>query len=341
VRFRSLGDTGVTVSTLCLGTMMMGAWGSTGPDECRAMLDTALDAGVNFIDTADVYAFGEAEELLGSALKGRRDDVVLASKFGNPMDGDPNHRGLSRRWIMRSVEGSLRRLGTDWIDLYQVHRPDEYCDIDEALAALSDLVHEGKVRAIGTSTFPAEQIVAARWTAESRGREIFRCEQPPYSALARSVETSVLPTCLRLGMGVVVWAPLNGGWLSGKYRRNAALPVDSRAARYPDHFDFEGPSREQKLDAVDRLATLADGAGISLIHLAIAFVLEHPAVTSAIVGPRSDVQLKEYLAASEIDLSADLLDAIDAVVAPGRNLNPADAGWVPPSLNASFRRRAR
>lgn len=341
MRFRQIGDTGITVSTLCIGTMMMGAWGSTGEGECRAMIDTALEAGINFVDTADVYAFGESEELVGRALKGRRDSVVLASKFGNPMGGNPNRRGNSRRWIMRAVEESLRRLDTDWIDLYQVHRPDEHSDIDETLAALSELVHQGKIRTIGTSTFPAEHLVAARCAAESHGREVFRCEQAPYSILARGIETSVLPTCRRFDMGVVVWSPLNGGWLSGKYRRSTPAPRDSRAARHPDHFDLEGPAKEQKLDAVERLAVIARQAGIPLIHLALAFVLEHPAITSAIVGPRSCLQLQEQLAASEVELPEDVLDAIDAVVAPGVDLNPADAGWTPSSLRPEARRRPR
>jgi aryl-alcohol dehydrogenase-like predicted oxidoreductase len=341
MRYRTLGRTGITVSNICLGTMMMGAWGSTGDDECQALVDLALESGVNFIDTADVYAFGESEELVGRAIKGRRDDLVLATKFGNPMDGDPNHRGNSRRWIMKSIDNSLRRLQTDWIDLYQVHRPDESCDIDETLGALSDLVQQGKVRAIGCSTFPAEQITEAHWVAERNGRETFRCEQPPYSALSRGIESSVLPACMRLGMGVVVWSPLNGGWLSGKYRSGAPAPDDSRAIRYPDHFDLEGPVKNEKLDAVERLVLIAEKAGMPLIQMALAFVLEHPAVTSAIVGPRSAKQLADQLEAGDIDLTVDVLDAIDEVVPPGTNLNPADAGWVSRALEPKVRRRNR
>jgi len=340
MRYRTLGRTGIVVSNLCLGTMMMGAWGSTGDVECRAMVDAALEAGVNFIDTADVYAFGESEELLGRALKGRRDDVVLATKFNNAMDEDPNHRGNSRRWIFRAVEDSLRRLQTDWIDLYQVHRPDESCDIDETLSALSDLVHAGKVRCIGTSNFPPEQIVEARWVAETRARERFACEQPSYSVLARGVESSVLPTCQRFGMGVITFSPLNGGWLTGKYRRDASPPEDSRASRYPDHFDFGGAATEAKLDAVERLQRIAGETGLSLVHLALGFVLEHPAVTSAILGPRSAAQLQELIGAADVDLSEEVLDAIDAVVPPGTNLNPGDSGWSP-ALPASERRRRR
>src|SRR3546814_295827 len=218
---RPLGRTGIQVSSLCLVTMMFGAWRNTVEGECARMVHTALDSGINFIDTADVYAFGESEEILGRALAGRRDDVVLATKFHNAMGDDLNQRGNSRRWIVRAVEDSLRRLGTDWIDLYQVHRPDPATDIDETLGALSDLVRQGKVRAIGTSTFPAAELVEAQWVAERRGRERFATEQPPYSIFARGVEADVLPTCLRHDIGVIVWSPLNGGWLTGKYRRGA------------------------------------------------------------------------------------------------------------------------
>jgi aryl-alcohol dehydrogenase-like predicted oxidoreductase len=237
----------MTVSTQCLGTMMFGEWGRTDEAECRRILDVALDGGVNFVDTADVYASGESETILGHILKGRRDDVVLATKFSQPMGEDPNQRGNSRRWIMRAAEESLRRLQTDWIDLYQVHRPDPGCDIDQTLGALTDLVQAGKVRAIGTTTFPAEYLVSAQWVAEKRGRERFVTEQPPYSIFARAVEASVLPACRDLGLGVIVWSPLNGGWLTGKYRRGQEVPADSRAARHPGHFDYEHRSGNASL----------------------------------------------------------------------------------------------
>src|SRR3546814_605396 len=303
-----LGRTGIQVSSLCLGTIMFGAWGNTDEGECARMVHTALDSGINFIDTADVYAFGESEEILGRALAGRRDDVVLATKFHNAMGDDLNQRGNSRRWIVRAVEDSLRRLGTDWIDLYQVHRPDPATDIDETLGALSDLVRQGKVRAIGTSTFPAAELVEAQWVAERRGRERFATEQPPYSIFARGVEADVLPTCLRHDIGVIVWSPLNGGWLTGKYRRGADVPESSRARRQPDHFDFGDPIRERKLDLVESLSTVADDAGISLTHLDQAWVLQHPAVSSAIIGPRTPEQLADVLGAADVALDPPVLD---------------------------------
>lgn len=338
---RPLGRTGISVSTYCLGTMMFGAWGQPDESECAAMVRAALDAGVNFVDTADVYDDGVSEEILGRALRGVRDDVVVATKFHNPMGADPNQRGNSRRWIMRAVDDSLRRLGTDWIDLYQVHRPDPATDVDETLGALSDLVHQGKVRAIGTSTFPAEQLVEAQWVAERRGRERFATEQPPYSVLARGIEASVLPVCERYGIGVLVWAPLNGGWLSGKYGRGAAPPAGSRAAREPDHFDFNGPVHERKLAALEALTKLADASGMRLIDLAHAFVLAHRAVTAAIVGPRTVEQLRDVLSGTgAARLAGDVLDAIDAIVPPGVDVNPNDAGWRAPELaDASLRRR--
>jgi aryl-alcohol dehydrogenase-like predicted oxidoreductase len=336
---RVLGRTGIRVSPLCLGAMMFGSWGNPDEDECVRMVHTALDAGVNFVDTADVYDAGNSERILGRALAGRRDDVVLATKFHNAMGDDPNRRGNSRRWIVQAVEDSLRRLGTDWIDLYQVHRPDPDTDVDETLGALSDLVHQGKVRAIGTSTFPAADIVEAQWVAERRGRERFATEQPPYSIFARGVEADVLPTCRRYGMGVVVWSPLNGGWLTGKYRRGADAPAGSRAERHPDHFDFDSEIKERKLDLVDALCDLADQAGISLTHLAQAWVLEHPAVTSAIIGPRTPEQLADVLGAADVVLNDAVLDRIDELVPPGTNVNPADAGYVPAALDVASRRR--
>jgi aryl-alcohol dehydrogenase-like predicted oxidoreductase len=321
--------------------MMFGEWGRTDEAECRRILDVALDGGINFVDTADVYAFGQSETILGRILKGRRDDIVLATKFGQPMGEDPNWRGNSRRWIMRAVEESLRRLQTDWIDLYQVHRPDPGCDVDQTLGALTDLVRAGKVRAIGTTTFPAEYLVTAQWVAERRGRERFVTEQPPYSIFARAVEASVLPTCRDLGLGVIVWSPLNGGWLTGKYRRSRELPGDSRAARHPAHFDYDHPVRERKLDLVESLLDLAGQAGLTLTQLAIAFVLEHPAVTAAIVGPRTPRQLADQLPAGDITLEGAVLDAIDALIEPGLNVHPTDTGWVPPALRPDQRRRSR
>jgi aryl-alcohol dehydrogenase-like predicted oxidoreductase len=340
MRQRTLGTTGVKVSPLCLGAMMFGGFGNRDHDDCVSIIHAALDAGVNFIDTADVYSAGESEEIVGKALAGRRDDVVLATKFHGQMGEDPNHRGNSRRWIVREVENSLRRLQTDWIDLYQVHRPDAATDIDETLSALSDLVHQGKVRYIGSSTFPPEQIVEAQWAAERRGRERFVCEQPPYSIFARGVEAGVLPTCQRYGMGVIAWSPLNGGWLTGRYRRGEDVDMSKgRAARIPQRFDPSLPSNARKLDLIDELDKVASDAGISLTHMAQAFVLAHQAITAAIIGPRTREQLDDLLAGADVRLDDDILDRIDALVAPGTNVNDADAGYQPPELAQAWRRR--
>jgi aryl-alcohol dehydrogenase-like predicted oxidoreductase len=304
------------------------------------MIHRALDAGVNFIDTADVYSRGESEEIVAKALAGsRRDNVVLATKVHGTMGDDVNEFGNSRRWIVREVENSLRRLKTDWIDLYQIHRPEEDTDIDETLGALSDLIHAGKVRAIGSSTFPASQIVEAQWVAERRGRERFVCEQPPYSMLVRGIEADVLPTCERYGMGVIPWSPLAGGWLSGRWRKGQEAPASSRQARLPHRFDLSLPGNQRKLDAADALAQLAEEAGMTLIEMALAFVINHPVVTAAIIGPRTMEQLESQLTAADVKLSADVLDRIDEIVPPGTNLNPADGGWSNPALAPDRRRR--
>ncbi|MEY2567346.1 MAG: hypothetical protein QOE35_1875 [Actinomycetota bacterium] len=337
----TLGKTGIQVSRYCLGAMMFGAWGNRDHDDCVRIIHTAIEQGVNFIDTADVYSAGESEEIVGKALKGRRDDVVLATKFVAPMSEDTNHRGASPRWIKQEVENSLRRLETDYIDLYQAHRPDPTVDLDDTLAALSDLVHEGKVRVLGSSTYPAEMIVEAQWVAERRGRERFRCEQPPYSIFARGIETSVLPTCERYGMGVIPWSPLAGGWLTGRYRRGTEVPSGGRAARVPDRFDYDLPENQRKLDLVEELLKVAADAGLSLTHLAMAWVLEHPAVTSAIIGPRTMEQLTDILDGADARLDTEVLDRIDELVPPGTTINPADAGWSPPGLSKRARRRSR
>jgi aryl-alcohol dehydrogenase-like predicted oxidoreductase len=340
MEYRTLGATGVKVSPLCLGAMMFGAWGNDDHDESIRIIHRALDAGINFVDTADVYSRGESEEIVGKALAGgRRDNVVLATKFHGSMGDDPNERGNSRRWIMREVDNSLRRLGTDWIDLYQVHRPEEGTDIDETLGALSDLIHAGKVRYIGSSTFPASQIVEAQWAADRRGRERFRCEQPPYSLLVRGVEAEVLPTCRRYGMGVIPWSPLAGGWLSGSYRKETDAPRSHRAQRLPDRYDLSKPENQRKLEAADALARLAEEAGMTLVEMAIAFVIHHPAVTAAIIGPRTMEHLEGQLKALEVELADELLDKIDEIVPPGVNVNPADIAWQNPALRPEARRR--
>jgi aryl-alcohol dehydrogenase-like predicted oxidoreductase len=339
MQLRTIGRTGVHVSPLCLGAMMFGAWGNTDHDDSVEIIRHALDAGINFVDTADVYSAGESEEIVGKALAGRRDEVVLATKVHGGMGPGANSRGNSRRWIIAECEASLRRLGTDWIDLYQIHRPEPDCDIDETLGALSDLVHQGKVRYLGSSTFPASQIVEAQWVAERRGRERFVCEQPPYSLLVRGVEREVLPTCERYGMGVIPWSPLAGGWLTGRFRKGQELPKSRRAERIPQRYDMTLPGNQRKLDVAEELALLAERAGLSLVHLAIAFVIRHPAVTAAIIGPRTMEQLESQLGAADVDLTDDVLDAIDEIVPPGTTLNPPDNGWDPPSLTDPGRRR--
>jgi len=343
MEMRTLGRTGITVSPLCLGAMMFGAWGNPDHDESIRIIHAALDAGITFIDTADVYSQGESEEIVGKALAGgRRDGVVLATKAHGQMGTDPLARGNSRRWLTAEVENSLRRLQTDHIDLYQIHRPDPSTDIDETLGALTDLVRAGKVRYVGSSTFPAHQMVEAQWVAERRGRERFVTEQPPYSLLVRGIERDVLPVAEQYGLGVLPWSPLAGGWLTGRYRVGQDAPPSTRADRIPGRYDLSLPENQAKLATVEALALLAEEAGMSLIHLAIAFTLEHPAVTSPIIGPRTMEQLESQLGAADVRLSADVLDRIDAIVPPGSTSSDADAGWVPPALaDARLRRRAR
>src|SRR3954466_851361 len=337
---RPLGRTGVSVSKFCLGAMMFGAWGNPDHAECVRIIHAALDAGLNFIDTADVYGQGESEEIVAKALAGgRRHNVVLATKFHNAMGEDANQRGNSRRWIMRAVEDSLRRLGTDWIDLYQVHRPDPGTDIAETLGALTDLVRQGKVRYIGGSTFPASAIVEAQWAARDRGLQRVVTEQPPYSMLVRAIESDVLPTCSRHGMGVMSYSPLTGGWLSGRWRMDTGQQSSSRAGRLPERFDLSQPANARKLDAVEELAQLAEQAGVTLIQLAIGFVVRHPAITSAIIGPRTMEQFEGQIAAADVRLDDAVLDRIDEIVPPGTTVNPVDSSFDNPALNPAARRR--
>jgi len=336
---RVLGRTGVSVSPLCLGAMMFGPWGNNDEADCIRVIHRALDAGINFIDTADVYSAGESEKIVGEALAGHRDDVVLATKFFMPMGGaDPNMRGGSRRWIIREVENSLRRLGTDYIDLYQVHRPSTDTDVEETLGALTDLVRQGKVRYIGSSSYAASQIVEAQWAARDRRLERFVTEQPPYSILVRGIEADVLPTARRHGMGILSYSPLAGGWLSGRWRRDAASSPTS-TARPPARFDMTSPANQRKLEVIEELAQLADKADLTLIELAITFVINHPAVTSAIIGPRTMEQLESQLTAAEITLTADILDRIDQLVAPGVTINPDDNSYGEAELTPATLRR--
>jgi aryl-alcohol dehydrogenase-like predicted oxidoreductase len=345
MQYRTLGRTGIQVSTQCLGAMMFGKMGNPDHQECEQMVHRALDQGVNFVDTADVYSRGESEEIVGAALKGRRDDVVLATKCYNAMGRERNHRGSSRRWIMRAAEDSLRRLDTDYIDLYQVHRLDWNTDLDETLGALSDLVHSGKVRGLGSSSYPAEWIVEAQWTAQRRHRERFACEQPQYSIFARSTEVAVLPTCQRHGMAVIPWSPLAGGWLTGKYRRGATPPAGSRFspdnpwARRPDGSTVDA-SEDPRLDLVERLAGVADKAGLTLTQLSLGFVASHPAVTSTIIGPKGPDQLDDLLGAADVSLDSDSLDAIDDIVGPGQDAPGTEHYVDNPALTPGARRRS-
>ena len=341
MEMRVLGQTGVSVSKFCFGAGMFGYFGKVDAEAAVTMVHRALDAGINYFDTSDVYSHGESERLLGAALKGRRDEVVLATKFSLPMDDKPNHRGNSRRWIMQEVEESLRRLDTDYIDLYQVHRPDSTTHIDETLGALSDLIRQGKVRMIGSSTFPAEQLVEAQWVAEKRHRERFTVEQTPYSLFARRVEADVLPTCQRHGVGVVVWSPLSQGWLTGKWRRNAKPNDTHRQNLQPHLYDMERADNQRKLDLVEALDAVAREAGCSLMHMALAFVAAHPAVDSVIIGPRTMEQLEGLLEGATLELSDEVLDAIDALIPPGENVSRDDDGYEAPELNdARLRRRS-
>ncbi|MET9494431.1 aldo/keto reductase [Streptomyces sp. NPDC006552] len=342
MQHRKLGRTGISVSKFALGTLRLGAWGNADHDDAARLIHTALDAGINLIDTADQYSNGEAEQIVGKAVRDRRDEVVLATKGHFPVrfqDEDPNRQGNSRRWLTKAVDDSLRRLGTDRIDLYQVHRPDPSTDIDETLSVLSDMVRAGKLMAIGTSDFPAEQLVEAQWTADRRGHIPFRTEQPPYSVFVRGIEADVLPTAQKYGLGVLTWSPLNSGWLAGRFRHGEPIEMNAFRQAVAHRFDLDRPGNQRKLDAVERLAALADESGISLTHLALAFATTHPGVTSVILGARTTEQLTDQLAAAELRLDDEVLDRIDEIVAPGVTLNPADIEYTRPALTSSELRR--
>ena len=334
MKYRTLGRTGIKVSPYCLGAMMFGGRGNTDHEDCARIIHKALDAGINFIDTADAYSRGESEVIVGEALKGRRDNVVLATKAHLPMGDDPNQRGNSRRWLVRALDDSLQRLQTDHVDLFQVHRPDPDTDVEETLSALTDLVRAGKVRNIGSSTFPASDIVEAQWAAERRGLERFRTEQPPYSILNRAIEREVLPACERYGMGTLVWSPLAQGLLTGRYRKGQQ--ADTRRASY----GFRHLSDERRLDAVEQLIPLAEDAGMPLTHLAMAFAITNPGVTCAIIGPRTMEHLDDLLAGAETTLTDEILDRIDAIVTPGTDVGTLDMAYNPPAIQqARLRRR--
>ena len=360
MQYEVLGRSGTIVSRLCLGTMMFGAQGNPDHDDCVRIMHAAFDAGINFLDSADVYSYGESEEIVGKALVGRREDIVVATKLHHPMSDDVlNRRGSTRSWIPRACEDSLRRLGTDYIDLYQVHRPDPLTNIDDTLGALSDLVHQGKVRMIGCCTFPPSDIVEAHYVADRRGHVQFSCNQPPYSIFVRGIEREVLPVCHRLGMGVITWSPLNSGWLTGRMRRGVEAPPSPRMSipmnrardetesgfgqprlPYPAMvIDDSFPPFARKFDAVEELLSLSEESGISMIDLALGFVLAHPALTSAIIGPRTMDQLLEQLGATETPLPVDVLDRIDGLVPPGTDVMPAEAGYQIREFAEPHRRR--
>jgi aryl-alcohol dehydrogenase-like predicted oxidoreductase len=335
MKYRTLGRTGIKVSPYCLGAMMFGAIGNPDHDDCVRIIHRALDAGINFVDTADAYSRGESEEIVGKALKGRRDDVVLATKAHLPMGGDPNRQGNSRRWLVRALEDSLRRLGTDHVDLFQIHRPAPDTDIEETLSALTDLVRAGKVRAVGTSAFPASDLVEAQWVAERRALQRFRTEQPSYSVINRGIEREVLPVCERYGMGALVWSPLAGGLLTGRYRK------DRQNTTHRGAFGFRHLSDERRLDAVERLIPVAEKAGMPLTRLALAFVISHPGVTSAIIGPRTMEHLDDLLAGAGTVLSDEVLDEIDVIVPPGTDIGMLDMAYQPPAVRLAGLRRRR
>jgi aryl-alcohol dehydrogenase-like predicted oxidoreductase len=338
MQYRTLGRTGVQVSTLVLGAMNFGRLGRTGQDEVTALVDAALDGGINLINTADVYGQGESEELVGKAIAGRRDDVVLATTAGLPMGEERNHRGSSRRWLVAELGHSLRRLGVDHVDLYQIHRWDPSTSDEETLATLTDLQRAGKIRYFGTSTFPAYRLVQAQWAAREHHLGRYVTEQPAYSVLQRGIETHVLPVTEEYGLGVLAWSPLASGWLSGAVRAGQEVTT-SRSTFMPQRFDTALPANRAKLDAVERLAAVADEAGLTMIQLALAFVTTHPAVTSAIIGPRTLDHLHSQLAAADTVLTADVVDAIDAIVAPGVDLAAHEKNDTPPALLDPARRR--
>ncbi|UUU32375.1 aldo/keto reductase [Streptomyces sp. CA-210063] len=339
MQYRTLGRTGVQVSSLALGAMNFGSIGRTTQEEATALVDAAVEAGINLIDTADMYGDGESEEMVGKAVAGRRDDIVLATKAGMPMGDERNHRGGSRRWLVTALDDSLRRLGVDHVDLYQIHRWDPATSDEETLSALTDLQRAGKIRYFGSSTFPAHRIVRAQWAAHEHHLSRYVTEQPSYSILQRGIEAHVLPVTEEFGLGVLVWSPLASGWLSGAVREGREVTT-SRSAFMPAHFDTTLPFNRARLDAVEQLAKVADEAGLTMIQLALGFVTAHPAVTSALIGPRTPDHLRAQLAAADTVLPADVLDAIDAIVAPGTDLAPHEKYDTPPALlDPSLRRR--
>ncbi|MCA2207525.1 aldo/keto reductase [Nocardia rosealba] len=339
MQYRTLGRTGVQVSTLALGAMNFGRIGNTGQDEATAIIGAAIEAGINLIDTADAYSDGRSEEMVGKAIAGRRDDLVIATKAYLPMGGDPNRRGSSRRWLVTALEDSLRRLDVDHVDLYQIHRWDPNTSDEETLSALTDLQRAGKIRYFGSSTFPAYRIVQAQWSAREHHLSRYVTEQPCYSILQRGIESHVLPVTEEYGLGVLAWSPLASGWLSGAIRAGREITTN-RSGFMPHRFDLDVPANRAKLEAVEQLAKVADRAGLTMIQLALGFVTAHRAVTSAIIGPRTMEHLHSQLAAADTVLPAEVLDEIDEIVSPGVDLAAEEKYDTPPSiLDATLRRR--
>ncbi|WP_181697202.1 aldo/keto reductase [Nocardia sp. GTS18] len=339
MQYRTLGRTGVQVSTLALGAMNFGRIGNTGQDEATAIIDAAIEAGINLIDTADAYSDGRSEEMVGKAIAGRRDDLVIATKAYLPMGEDPNRRGSSRRWLVTALEDSLRRLDVDHVDLYQIHRWDPNTSDEETLSALTDLQRAGKIRYFGSSTFPAYRIVQAQWSAREHHLSRYVTEQPCYSILQRGIESHVLPVTEEYGLGVLAWSPLASGWLSGAIRAGREITTN-RSGFMPHRFDLDVPANRAKLEAVEQLAKVADRAGLTMIQLALGFVTAHRAVTSAIIGPRTMEHLHSQLAAADTVLPAEVLDEIDEIVSPGVDLAAEEKYDTPPSiLDATLRRR--
>ncbi|MFT4259992.1 aldo/keto reductase [Microbacterium sp.] len=335
-----LGRTGVPVSSLTLGAMNFG--GPTDRAESIDIIHAAIDAGITVIDTADVYNQGVSEEIVGAAIAGRRDDLIIATKFHGQIGDNPLHAGNSRRWIHRAVEESLRRLGTDHIDLYQAHRPDPHTPLLETIEALNDLIHQGKICYYGTSVFGVDEVVEAQFIARQHGLIPPATEQVPYSALIRLVERTTLPVARKHGLGVLTFGPLAAGWLSGAYRADAPQPESVRAARvWAGRFDVSDPRNAHKLDAAERLARLAESAGLSVPELAVGFALSHPAVSSVIIGPRTRAHLDAYLAAASVVLDDAVLDEIDRIVAPGTTFLERDNGRIPDELTPAGLRRPR
>ncbi len=334
MEYKQLGQSGLTVSRLCVGSMVFGRWGNSDHADCVRIMHRAFDEGINFVDTANRYAFGESEEIVGKGLQGHRNDVVVATKFFMPGAGGMLDRGTSRRHVFLQVEESLRRLGTEWIDLYQLHRYDRATPIEETLSALTDLIHQGKVRYIGVSTGHAAdppdlqwtgwRMVESLWISDRRGFERFISTQPPYSIFSRDVERDIFPVCERFGFGTLVWSPLEGGWLGGRYRRGREVPKDSRAANETefgmfvrDHFDLASAAGQRRLDVVEQLIGMAEEVGVPLAEYATAWALRHPAVTSVITGPRVMKHLDAALAALRVEIPSEHLARIDQLVPPG------------------------